>query len=173
MIKPFTLLAGKSEHVSREQIRAFLTASYAVLGFHNLFPRGTVKVRLIKDCGLTRLNGTPAGGVYHHKNNQIDLKSTIKCPDNLLTVCLHEAIHSVILFPEHTLEKCTSTLTSKLKLDVSAIAQMLLDNTYRRAAYIAHTKLSYVTKKGDHYDDRQFKKTGVRPKYHKKKAKVK
>lgn len=164
MMQPFRIVSGKALHVSREQVRAFLAASYAVLGFHNLHPRKTVTVRFKKDCGRTMV-GTVATGGYHRKKNEIELLESISGPDDMLTTCLHEAIHSVIWFPAYTLEKCTSTLTARLKDDVAKLAQILLDNTYKRAAFLAHTRLSYRARRGDHYDDAQYREVGVREKY--------
>ena len=48
--------------------------------------------------------------------------------------------------------KCTTTLCSKIKADVLRIADLLLEGTYRRAAYIAHTKIHYPPKGDDFYD---------------------
>ena len=159
----------KPLNTSKEQIRSFLTASYTVLGYHNLFPRATV------DVGIYDLTGEKykgSAGIYIHSANTIGLEKTL-CPEDMLTACLHESIHSVIDFGKGTDEKCTSTLTSKLKPDVAYIAQLLLNNTYQRAAYIAHTKLSYRSKSGDFYDDSQFRVIGVKPKYGNKGKKAK
>jgi len=161
MIVPFALVgAVKPLRVSREQVRSFLCATYAVLGFHNLYPDRTIKV-FVRD--LDRAN-TGRQGTYSPSRRVIQVDKNLS-PEAMLTTCLHEAIHSVVEFGEGTDEKCTSTLVAKLKPDVAKLAQMLLDNTYQRAAYIAHTKLAYRAKNGDFYDSRQHRAVGVRPKY--------
>ena len=82
---------------------------------------------------------------------------------------LHEVIHAGFQWSDHTNEKCTSTLTSKLKPTVSSLAQTLLDNTFKNAAHIAHTRpgMGYENKTGDddYYDNDQYIKTGATDKY--------
>jgi hypothetical protein len=84
----------------------------------------------------------------------------------MLTTCIHEVIHACIRFPDATCEKNTSTLTARIKPDVLRLASVLLENTYKRAAYIAHTKLAYQAKNGDHYDEAQNEPVGVTTKYY-------
>ncbi len=165
MIQPFRIKGGKSQSVSKEQIRAFFTACYAVLGYHGLYPKKTVDVYIKKSIpGRTVVEGGPIAGQWHPLDSKIEIADTSKA-ENMLSIILHEVIHSVIQFPPETLEKCTSTLTGKLKPDVCKLAELLLENTYQRAAYIAHTKISYRAKAGDHYDNDQYVETGVKSKY--------
>lgn len=170
-MKPYILLPGKADHVSREQVRAYLSASYAVLAHHNLHPSKTYKVRIksIPASRRTRVGGGSCVGWCNTINGEIVVCKKLD-PEAMLTTILHEAIHSVIDFPMHTLEKCTSTLASKLKPFVGMHAQLLLDNTYRIAAYIAHTRpeMAYEAKVNDHYDDSQYRRVGIRSKYHNK-----
>lgn len=165
MISPFAFANKiKPVNTSREQIRSFLSASYTVLGFHNLFPKQTIKIYIMD------LDDRDSSGIYNVKELYIGLNKNNN-PEEMLTACLHESIHSVCDFGHGTDEKCTSTLVAKLKTDVAIIAQLLLDNTYKRAAYIAHTKLAYRAKNGDHYDDNQWRTVGVRSKYTNKRVK--
>ena len=165
MISPFAFANKiKPVNTSREQIRSFLSASYTVLGFHNLFPKQTIKIYIMD------LDDRDSSGIYNVKEQYIGLNKNNN-PEEMLTACLHESIHSVCDFGYGTDEKCTSTLVAKLKADVAIIAQLLLDNTYKRAAYIAHTKLAYRAKNGDHYDDNQWRTVGVRSKYANKRVK--
>lgn len=160
-------LKGKHKFVSKEQVRCFFDAAYAVLGNHGLFPKQTVNI-YIKDKipGTTAIGGNPIAGIWIPSKSQINISHIGTYSEEiLLTICLHEAIHSVIQFPPETLEKCTSTLTAKLKPAVAKVAEVLLDGIYQRAAYIAHTKISYKAKGKDHYDYSQFNKVGVKPKY--------
>jgi Zn-dependent peptidase ImmA (M78 family) len=170
MISPFAFANKiKPVNTSREQIRSFLSASYTVLGFHNLFPKQTIKI-YIKDLDSDECPFGGSSGLYNVKEMYIALNKNNN-PEEMLTTCLHESIHSVCDFGYGTDEKCTSTLVAKLKADVAIIAQLLLDNTYKRAAYIAHTKLAYRAKNGDHYDDNQWRTVGVRSKYANKRVK--
>jgi hypothetical protein len=65
-------------------------------------------------------------------------------------------IHIFIDFKDSECEKLTSTLTGKIKKDVVRIANILVKNTYQRAAFIAHTKIAYKPKGKDHYDNSQY-----------------
>ena len=55
-------------------------------------------------------------------------------------------------------------MTARLKPDVNTIAQLLADGTYKRAGYLAHTKLSYVVDK-DYYDEDEDLPIGVKDRY--------
>lgn len=148
-------IRGKPELVSVEQLRSFLHGSFAVLSYHNLTPRLPMRVHLkkiLKNLG------------EYHQPDLILLRAGLD-PEEMLTTALHELIHACVQFPDGTLEKCTSTLCARLKPDVAKVAQVLLDNTYRRAAYIAHTKLSYRAKDKDFYDPAEDAPVGVKTKY--------
>lgn len=151
---------GKPEKVSREQVRAFLHASLAVLSYHNRHPCRTPILVVFR-------KGLADWGLWRPFVSRIDLRSDLD-HEEMLTTCLHEVIHACIRFPEETKEKCTSTLCSKLKSDVAQIAELLVKNAYRRAAFIAHTKMSYAAKNGDHYDPCEDLPVGVTPRYQRK-----
>jgi hypothetical protein len=148
---------GNAKHVSREQVRAFLYASFSVLAFHSRPPRMALAVR-VKPLNVH--------GQYFRGMNRIELDAD-NSPEDMLTTCLHEMIHACLTFPEGTDEKCTSTLCARLKPDVAALAAILVKGTYKRAAYLAHTKLSYVARDGDRYDPAEDDPIGVIPHYHK------
>lgn len=74
------------------------------------------------------------------------------------TTAVHEMIHIYMPFAKTENEKLTSTLTARLKPDIIKMANILVENTYKRAAYIAHTKIAYKPKGKDHYDDEQYHK---------------
>jgi len=165
MIQPFRIKGGKSLFVSKEQTRAFFTACYAVLGYHGLYPEKTVDVYIKESIpGNCEVGGGWIAGRWNPMDSMIEIVNHINA-EQMLSVILHEVIHSVIVFPTETLEKCTSTLTAKLKPDVCKLAELLLENTYQRAAYIAHTKIAYKAKGADHYDNDQYVETGVKSKY--------
>jgi hypothetical protein len=155
------VLKGKAEHVSREQIRAFLHATVAVLSFHNRPPRFSTLTVIIHK----RLDGS----MGWHLDGKIELCGTLS-PEDMLTTCVHEIIHACIEFPDETKEKCTSTLCGKIKGDVAKLANILLDNTYKRAGYLAHTKMAYRARNGDHYDKAEDEPVGVVTKYIRRRA---
>ncbi len=154
-------IKGTATKVSREFVRAWLHASLAVLSFHNypLTRPITVEIRSMEG-DIAKVSGTPAIG-RHFSDGTIHLERTLG-PEKMATTVLHELIHECVGdFGEHTHEKCTSTLTNRLKADVARLAQVLIEGTYRRAAYFAHTKLSYRATDGDHYDGDQHLPVGA------------
>lgn len=153
-MKPYEI-KGRPALVSSELVRSYIEASFCVLGYHNKRPRDTVGVAFKSEEWLRRAIGTPhrVRGFYDSAKNAICLSRSLS-KQEALTVVLHECIHSVMRFPRHTLEKCTSTLTAKLKPTVARIARTLFENTYKNAAHVAHTKISYRTMV-DHYDQAQ------------------
>lgn len=156
-------LRGKADNVAREQVRAFLYASLMVLSFHNLTPTLPLIVVIKK-----KLKGQPDNILGTCLGSYIELRANMT-PEEMLMTCIHEVIHACYLFPDETLEKCTSTLCAKIKEDVWSLSQILVDGTYKRAAYIAHTKIRYRVKPGqsDYYDKDQYKPVGVTTRYKK------
>jgi hypothetical protein len=162
-VRLFTL-RGKADLVGREQVRSFLAGSLIVLGYHDWVPeRLPLDVRIRK-----KLDRPDWIGSWHPDRRVIELRAS-NTPEQMLTACVHEVIHATRRFPAHTLEKCTSTLTARLKPDVLHVADLLLVGCYKRAAFLAHTKLSYRTEAGDHYDDAQHDDAGVIPRYRSRK----
>jgi len=160
-----------AENVSSEFIRAWAWATRAVLGFHNMTEScfgQTVRVTDLSEDGLVGLYEPYPNGrntaitvprISLHKAND---------PEAMAMAIVHEFIHAMCgNFGEGTDEKCTSTLTAKLKPDIKVLADQLLDGTYKRAAYFAHTKLSYRNPEGevDYYDSAQHDGVGVTDKY--------
>ena len=168
---------GKSQKVSKEFIRAWIQASASVLAFHKM-PVTEMNIKILPKTDPSMQNnpltGGNNGGWYQSSTNTIALADWID-KENLATIILHEMIHAGCGdFGEGTNEKCTSTLTGKLKPTVSIIAQTLLEATYRNAAYIALTRktkngvdMHYRAKDGDFYDDSQWIKTEPTDKYKK------
>lgn len=152
------IIRGKADNVSTEQVRSFICATIIVLSYHNRVPMFPLAVRIKKKLGGNW--GTCLG-------SEIELLSSMK-PEDMFTTCVHETIHSAITFPEGQIEKCTSTLCSKIKNDVIKIADVLLHGTYKRAAYFAHTKIAYRTDGDDFYDQDENNKVGVVTKYNRK-----
>lgn len=166
-------IEGTHQTVSKPAIRAWFQASATVLAYHNFhcdeinlrilplnhpdfnsparFENNTVRV------GLCKMRLSPIEIII---NDHYDL-------DSLGTVILHEMIHAACQTfgserRDVSLEKCTSTLTARLKPTVSSIAQILLDNTFRNAAYVAHTRkgMAYRTDPNDDfYDQAQWVRT--------------
>lgn len=160
-MRQFVALKGcKAAHVSREQIRSFLNASVMILGYHNRAPAVLPVVVTVKK-GMVHLG--------YHLGGRISIRADLS-PEDMLTTCLHEVIHACVRFPDETKEKCTTTLCARLKPDVLKLAGILLEGTYRRAAYLAHTKIRYPTVNGDYYDTAEDLPLGVVGKYHRRKG---
>ena len=159
---------GDAEHVTPEFIRAWSWATRAVLGFHNM-----TQACFGMEVLVTELEEGVAGRSTRYPNGtEVVIEAPLisldkdNSAEQMATVIVHEFIHAMCGdFGEGTNEKCTSTLTAKLKPEVQVLANQLLEGTYRRAAFIAHTKMSYKATDGDHYDESQFDYTGVMNKY--------
>ena len=104
-------------------------------------------------------------GISYSKHSVIHIRKDwivkAKHPaQKMATVILHEVIHQCCTFDANSNERCTSTLTAKLKPTVNAIARALCDNAYKNAAYLAHTQISYTTEAQggteDEYNHEQF-----------------
>jgi hypothetical protein len=159
---------GDAEHVTPEFIRAWCWATRAVLGFHNM-----TQACFGMEVLVTTLERPVAGLMTRYPHGRdtaitaplISLDKRCRA-EGMATVIVHEFIHAMCGdFGEGTDEKCASTLTAKLKPEVQVLADQLLEGTYRRAAFIAHTKMSYKATGEDHYDDSQYDFTGVMNKY--------
>ena len=152
-------IKGKIDGISKEEIRAILHACDVVLQYHNLHPQvDTIRVILTdEDLGYTK-TGSKAVGQAFWKIGLIKISNKEKDFSNVVTISIHEMIHLYLRFPNDYKEKLTSTLTGKLKPDVVRIINILVENTYQRAAYIAHTKISYIPEGTDFYDKDQYHK---------------
>ena len=160
---------GRSQKVSKEFIRAWLQASASVLAYHNL-PVSEINVKVLPRTHSSMkgnsLTGGSNGGWYSSSTKTVALADWMTA-DSLASVIIHEMIHAAVgSFGKGTNEKCTSTLTGKLKPTIAVLAQTLLDNTYKNAAHIALTRktktgkdMAYRSKTGDFYDDSQWVKT--------------
>ena len=149
--------------ISKPAIRAWFRASESVLRFHNRDVNLDDWTIEIKD-----LKPQKAWGTCHRGSKTIEIHEDIPNLDNLGTVILHEVIHAGFKWASQTNEKCTSTLTGKLKPTVQAIAQKMLDNTFKNAAHIAHTRegMAYENTEGeDYYDKDQWTNVGATDKY--------
>ena len=162
------IIKGKADHVSREAVRAWLWASLTILGYHNLLPATAgVLVR------IRRKVKNNCQGLATRSTGEVELRADLH-PQAMFTTILHEMIHICADFPDGTEEACTSTLCSRLKQDVSSIAHYLVHNTYKRAAAIAHCKISYPPRNGqeDFYNPQEDVEILWRDKYDKKRKKT-
>ena len=151
--------------LAMEEIRSMFHAVVAVLEYHNLkFTTSEIEVSIVESIGVNS-EGSKIAGQADQLNNNIELVIQDDWQDTL-TIVLHEMLH----LAGYQKEKVTSTLTAKLKTDVAKIAKILLENTYQRAAFKAHAKISYRPQGADHYDDSQFNEVDVNweEKYRKK-----
>ncbi len=149
--------------ISKPAIRAWLRASETVLRYHNRdvnLDDWTIEIK--------NLSSQKAWGICRNGSKTIFLDENIPHLDDLGTVILHEVIHTGFRWGSQTNEKCTSTLTGKLKPTVAILAQTMLDNTFKNAAHIAHTRegMAYENTEGDdYYDKDQYVGTGATDKY--------
>jgi hypothetical protein len=150
-------LKGKPVNVSREFVRAWVHATLCVMTYHGRQPPQGIVIRLAECSGHM--------GEWSELLGRVLLDSTLDAED-MATTIVHELVHACCGdFGDGTNEKCTSTLTAKLKPTIAIIAQAILDNTYKNAAYFAHTKLTYRAVGGDHYDTAEDAPVGVEDKY--------
>ena len=130
-------IKGRPENISLEEARSWIWASLVVLQYHKLEPKHqVVTVRFKKNLRNNDM------GQAHYDLSWIDMRTNLSEQESLTTI-LHETIHICVRFKEGSVEACTTTLCSKIKRDVAMIAAVLLHNTYRRAAALAHCKMSY------------------------------
>jgi hypothetical protein len=156
--------------VSKPAIRAWLRASETVLRYHNREVNLDDWTIVIKDLSTASTSKASKNicGLCYRSSKVIELHEGIPTIDQLGTVILHEVIHAGFQWADSTDEKCTSTLTSKLKPTVAILAQAMLDNTFKNAAHIAHTRrgMAYENTEGeDYYDSAQWGKVGATDKY--------
>lgn len=151
-------ITGSPKNISREEVRAIFQACDSILRYHNLFPSKVLRVQFTKrDLGFTHADPTrKAIARCYLKSGLIRVSNKVDEYSNLLTIGLHEMIHLYSGYPDGMSEKQTSTLTAKLKPDVARIANVLVENTYKRAGYVAHLKISYKPKGKDNYNDEQY-----------------
>lgn len=154
-------IKGKAVKCSREYVRAWLHASACVLAYHNKLLPDPIEVQLVE--------GFDHFGQWVESKKRIILRAEMS-PEEMATTILHEVIHAACgHFGDNTDEKCCSTLTARLKPEVHALAKPLCDGTYKRAGFIAHTKLSYRTDE-DHYDTDEDRPIGVKDRFSRKTA---
>jgi hypothetical protein len=160
-------LEGRPRKASTEFVKAWLWASYTVLRYHK-YTLDPITVEFVEEIGVTE-DWDEATGEWDAETRTIRIQKDQDL-EHLATIIIHEMIHAMCGgFGENTDEKCTSTLTAKLKPEIKLVADALLEGTYRRAAFFAHCKLSYRTDV-DHYDDDQNRKVGVKDKFIKRTA---
>jgi Zn-dependent peptidase ImmA (M78 family) len=172
-------IKGKTEHCSKEFIRSWAYATGVVAALHNMDTFDiTIKFVSPTHNTLERFGPQVRGGHKYYaglcsRPDRLIYIQNNESPERTVQIMLHELIHMWIgPFPDvekedgtkvATEEKITSTLTAKLLPEVKPIAEKLCEGYYRRAAYLAHAKISYINKEDeDWYDQAQWKKIGVR-----------
>lgn len=154
------IINGKPEKISKEELRCILQAQATILEFHNKKPQfaldNNVYVLVTKSkktLGKTK-NGKQAIG--RSCRTRILLASWLDF-GTMFTAACHEVIHYFNPdFPNHQTEKLTTTLNAKLNPSTAQIYNVLIEGIYRRAAFIAHTKLSYKPGGKDFYDQSEW-----------------
>lgn len=153
------IIKGNPKYVSKEELRCILQAQATVMEFHKLIPKCDVKNNAIlvkigdeKRLGTTKMGNQATGKAYSWG---IMLGDWLKFK-SMFTVGCHEVIHEYTDFEPGTEEKLTSTLNAKLNPSVAEIYNSLIGGVYQRAAFIAHTKISYKPQGKDFYDDSEW-----------------
>ena len=156
-------IRGTCKNVSTEELRCMLQASATVLELHgkqlsNMRRHdGKIIVKLVdkKRLGKTRISKRQCTGRAYRRSQRILLGEWLGFSD-LFTVVVHEMMHLYIEFPEDNSENLTCKLTAKLKPSIARVYNGLIEGYYRRAAFFAHTKISYPKEGPDSYDDIQW-----------------
>jgi len=170
-------IKGKSKHASTEFIRAWFHATAAVLGYHGyLIDLSTLKIKVLDlSARSNRITGGGVAGTANASTNKIELDSDSR-KESMAAIIIHECIHiAVPRFGKHTNEKCVSTLTGKLKPTIAVLAQKMIDECYRNAAYIANCQktksggdMPYRNPEGskDNYNPIQWVEVGAEDPHH-------
>jgi len=132
-------IIGKPTKVSKEEVRSIIEATYTILRYHNV-----TKIQRVKSIELVAEFHDDRQGDWC--NGYIRVLRSLEYSDMVATL-MHEIFHE-FFESEFGSEKIVSSLTAKLKTDVVKIANILVENIYRRAGYFAHSKISYIPKKG-------------------------
>ena len=149
--------------ISKEEIRAIVLSTITVMGYHGYYlkrPQEGVEVILGKmNLGKNKITeGNNAGVAWRGLGMfKVDLRKFRNKP-GLTTILIHETIHLCANFSGSD-EFIVSTLTDRLKESIVEIAEELASNTYKRAAYFAHSKKGmayYRSEKDDCYNDEQW-----------------
>lgn len=172
------IIKGKiSGGISKTEVKSILHACDVIMQFHgkNVIDKSkSIRVLFVDDSLGSTKTGTESAACAYHKKMLIKVRYEDQCEySELMTLLIHEMIHLYIRFNDDEKEKLTSTLTGKLKNDISQIANIICGGTFRRAAYIAHTKISYMPVGDDHYDSSQYHcdhESSVGVKYRRKKC---
>ena len=166
-----TKVAGKSDHCSKQFIRAWLWASIATLSFHGFQLDEPITVRILPEDHRVWTTTNPftgeagwiAAGFWVPSKREILLRAD-QSREGMATIILHEVIHCLCgSFQRGSNERVCSTLTARLKPTVAAMAQPLIDNAQKNAAFVAHRKIGYRSKEDqpDDYNDEQWEPTGT------------
>jgi hypothetical protein len=175
-------IKGKALSCDLRFIRAWIHASICMMHYHNCpFPIDITTLKIeIKDLTtrVNKVNGeTGLGGTANWAKNRIELSYKLE-PESMANVILHEVIHLGFRdFGHGTLEFTTRTLETKLKPLVQKLAQPLINNTQKAAAYIAHTKPGMAYRNGEGKDDfynekGAWERVGAKDKYGAKKRRL-
>ena len=161
-------IIGKPTKISKEELRAMLSAISIVLEFHNktLYEdMGTIKVKLKPRTKFGTAEKSKkkskAWGTAWWQRREIHLIEDANF-DQMMTLAIHEVIHLYVRLDDSHIEKGTDILTNRLKPTVARIYEVLIDNVYQRAGYIAHLKISYFPEgHKDEYDKSSWEKVEV------------
>lgn len=137
------------KNISVTEVKALLHASDVILSYHGYSPvLSVITIKFIKEFKGVTKTGEKIAGDASYSESFIRIEQGLNWQSMAITI-IHEMIHCYIDFPYHETEANTSNLTNKLKKDILDVYNILVDGTFRRAGYFAHTKISYPPKEGE------------------------
>jgi hypothetical protein len=152
------------EYISTQEIRAIIQATAVVCGYHNHPIPVCMDLTLtetMKELGKNKITGGGNWGCAWPRSSRMSVWGGIPTKHGFTTTLIHEVLH-LCAWHEGGQERPTSTLTARLKPVVIQLAKTLARGTQQRAAWFAHTKISYRRKKSqDSYNGEQWKFTGT------------
>lgn len=150
------VIRGRPEKVSKEELRSMFQAMICLQEFHNKKPQfvldNTIYISVTKCKNRLGkcMDGSQAAG--RCLKTGILVASWLSF-EHMFTCASHETIHYFNPdFPDGHREWLTSTLNNRLNPSAVEIYNALIEGVYERAAYFAHTKISYKRKKKDEYN---------------------
>lgn len=145
-------IKGKPTEVGMREFRALLRAADCVLRMMGLHPsKPTLNIILVPSKKL----GEDTGGVAFRSHDAVFVGNELSF-SVMATIVIHELFHIYSGEGVFDNEWITSTTASRIKDDVIQIANFLMANSQRYAAFKAHQKIAYLKGDPSEYNDAQF-----------------
>jgi|TARA_R100001530_G_scaffold131481_1_gene103170 hypothetical protein len=165
MTSGITVKGKAPSFIKKEEMRAIVLGTITVMAYHGYYlkrPQEPVVVSISysdRTLGPNRLTGGKNGGWAMRGVGYCVISGRVRNKPAFTTLLIHETIHLCASFAESD-EFIVSTMTDRLKPSIIEVADALASNTYRRAAFMAHTKpgMAYHKEPGrDCYNDDQWR----------------